>query len=128
MVVLDTSIIIDHLRQTGTKASYLEKLLKKDKRQSLAISVISIQELYEGQSTKDKHKEEKLLATISPLRILPYTFEVAQKAGEIGRDLDHPIELADCAIAASAIIYGYQLLTLDKKHFQGIKELEFYSN
>ena len=70
--------------------------------------------------------EQYLLATISPLKILPYTYEVAQLAGEIARDLEFPIELADAAIAATTILNGGTLLTLNKKDFSGIKELLIY--
>lgn len=124
MVVLDTNIIIEHLRQPKTKESTLIKLVKKKPKEVLAISIITIQELYEGKSTKDQAKEQALLATISPLKILPYTYEVAQLAGEIARDLNRAIELADAAIAATAILSGAQLLTLNKKDFLGIKNLE----
>lgn len=88
------------------------------------MSVVSIQELYEGQSTRDAHKEALLLATITPLTILPYTSEVAKLAGEIARDLSQPIEFADAAIAATAITHDAQFATFNKKDFQGIKELE----
>lgn len=86
--------------------------------------MITIQELYEGRSTKDEQKEQLLLATISPLKILPYTYEVAQLAGEIARDLSKPIELADAAIAATAIVNGAQLFTLNKKDFSKIKDID----
>ena len=86
------------------------------------MSVISIQELYIGKSTRGERAEQLLLATISPLKILPYTFEVAQLAGEIARDLERPIELADAAISATAIVNGCQLITLDKNDFRDIEE------
>ncbi|MEK7534412.1 MAG: PIN domain-containing protein [Patescibacteria group bacterium] len=124
MIVLDTNIIIDHLRQSPNRQTYLKTLIKKFKEYNLAISIITIQEIYEGESTKERESEAKLLATISRLKILPYTFEVAQLAGEIARDLGKPIDLADAAIAATAIINGFQLFTLNKKHFEDIKGLE----
>lgn len=127
MVILDTNIIIDHLRQPKKKDSCLVKILKQKPKEILAISIISVQELYEGQSTKNKNKEQSLLATISPLKILPYGYGIAKLAGEIARDIDHPIELADAAIAATTIINSGQLLTLNKKDFQKIKDLEFAS-
>lgn len=83
-----------------------------------------MQELYEGKSTKDSQKEEYLLATISPLKILSYTYDIARLAGEIARDLDRPIELADAAIAVTAIVNGGSLFTLNKKHFAKIPGLE----
>jgi len=123
MVILDTSIIIDHLRLKAKSKSKLLALAEKNLKEELAISLISIQELYEGQSTKKQEEEKMLLATISPLRVLSYTYEVAKLAGEIARDLKRPIELADAAIAATAVINGGQLATLNKKDFREIKGL-----
>ncbi|KKT74115.1 MAG: hypothetical protein UW86_C0014G0010 [Microgenomates group bacterium GW2011_GWA1_Microgenomates_45_10] len=128
MVILDTNIIVDHLRlREGNEDSQLIAIVKKNPKESLAISMITVQELYEGKSTKDSQKEQFLLATISPLKILPYTFEVAQLAGGIARDLNWPIELADAAIAATAVLNGCQLATLNKKDFDGIEKLTFSS-
>ena len=127
MVVLDTNIIIDHLRlQQTSKDSKLLKIAKEKPKEVLAISLISVEELYEGRSTKDPQKEQYLLATISPLKLLPYTYEVAQLAGELARDLDRQIELADAAIAATTILHGSSLLTLDKEDFKGIKNLQMF--
>lgn len=96
-------------------------------KNNLAISVISIQELYEGKSTLDQQKLLYLQATLSPLQILPYTYEIGQLAGGIARDLKRPIELADAAIAATAISHGSQLATLNAKDFKSIKELSLYN-
>jgi predicted nucleic acid-binding protein len=93
-------------------------------KETIALSVISIQELYEGKSTKHEEKEQFLLATISPLKILPYTYEVAQFTGEIARDIGHPIELADATIAATAIINDCSLYTLHAKYFINIPKLQ----
>lgn len=74
-----------------------------------------------------QRKEEEvhyLLETLKPLKILPYIFEVAEMAGKIARDLGRRIELPDAAIAATAIINGAALFTLNKKDFTGIKNLE----
>lgn len=123
MVVLDTNIIIDHLRLQGGVESKLMKLVKTKPKEALAISMITIQELYEGRSTRDSQKEQYLLATISPLKILPYNYDVAKLAGEIARDIDRPIELADAGIAATAILNGYELFTFNLKDFAGIDNL-----
>lgn len=127
MVVVDTNIIIDHLR-TQQNHSQLMRIAKKYPKETLAISMISVQELYEGRSTRDSQKEQFLLATISPLKILPYTYEVAQLAGEIALELDRPIELADAAIAATVLVHNSTLLTLNKKNFKDIRDLRLESN
>ena len=124
MVVLDTNIIIDHLRLSGNEDSQLTKVAKQKPKEVLAISMITVQELYEGRSTRDSQKEQYLLATISPLKILPYTYEVAQLAGEIARDLNRPVEIVDAAISATTILNGASLLTLNKKDFDGMQNLQ----
>jgi tRNA(fMet)-specific endonuclease VapC len=124
MVILDTNIIIDHLRiQAGQTESKLMMLVKTKPKEVLAISMLTVQELYEGRSTRDAQKEQYLLATISPLKILPYNYEVAKLAGEIARDIDRPIELADAGIAATTILNGGELFTLNLKDFAGIDNL-----
>ena len=123
MVVLDSNIVIDHLRQYPKK-SKLREIEEKTLAGSLAISIITVQELYEGKSTLDEAREEILVEVISNLKILPYTFETAKLAGVIARDLDYPIDFADAAIAATAILNKAPLLTLNKKDFKGIKGLK----
>jgi|GEM_PF-303212 tRNA(fMet)-specific endonuclease VapC len=128
MVVLDTNVIIDHLRLENKQASsLLTRAVQQHQKETLAISILTIQELYAGRSTQDTQKEQHLLATISPLRILPYNYEVAKLAGEIARSLDNPIGLADAAIAATTILSGGTLLTANNKDFSGIKGLTLNS-
>jgi predicted nucleic acid-binding protein len=55
---------------------------------------------------------------------VPYTYETAKLAGEIARDLERPIELADAAIAATTIINRGELLTINKKDFAAIPLLQ----
>ena len=124
MVILDTNIIIDHLRQTGSKDSILSKLLKESKLDEVVISSVTIQELFEGQSTKEEEIGKWILAILSPFKLLPYTYEIAKLAGEVARDLDRDMEFADAAIAATAIAHGAKLATLNKKDFRGIQGLE----
>jgi predicted nucleic acid-binding protein len=99
------------------------KIAKLKPKEVLAISLVTVQELYEGLSTKNSQKEQYLLSIISPLKILPYKYETAELAGKIARDLKRPIQLADAAIAATAIENGAQLLTLNKKDFNNIQNL-----
>ncbi|MDO8497998.1 MAG: PIN domain-containing protein [bacterium] len=122
MVILDTNIIIDHLRSKNDE-SLLMKLVKESKKEELGISVLTIQELYEGRSTQDEKKEEMMMTTIAPLKIYSYTYEIAKLAGEIARDIDKPIEFVDAGIAATAIVTGSKLCSLNKKDFSDIQDL-----
>jgi len=122
-VILDTNIIIDHLRLKSSRDSHLVKLAQKYPKEEFAISSITVQELYEGESTKENRNEQLLLAVIAPLTILPYTFEIAQEAGELMRDNAKLLEFADAAIASTAIVNGKKLVTLNKKDFVNIPSI-----
>lgn len=123
MVILDTSIIIDHLRKPADD-SLLIKLMRTSKGGRFGVSAITVQELYAGSSTKDESKEHHLLSVLALFEILPYTTDIAKQAGMIARDLQIPIEFADAAIAATAISNLGKLCTLNEKHFRSIPGLE----
>lgn len=122
VVLLDTNIIIDHLRQPPEK-SVLARISAKIPYQNLRLSMFTIQELYSGSSTLSSQKEKILLAVIAPFTILPYTYQIAQHAGILFRDLDRPIHFADAAIAATAIVNHIPLYTLNHKDFSKIPGL-----
>ena len=125
MVILDTNLIIDHLRQVNTKQdTRLIQLAREYHQEQLGISMISVQELYEGKSVAIQQGEQQLLAIISSLKIFSYTLEIAKKAGEIARELSQPIEFADVAIAATCIVNHAGLATLNEKHFLKIPQLQ----
>lgn len=123
MVVLDTNIVIDHLRRPkGT--TVLSTIVQQYPHEDLAISTITIQELYEGKSTRLEDREKDLLATLSSLKVLGYSREVAQRAGQLCRDASRVYDFPDAAIAATCLVNHCQLATLDKKDFSGIEGLE----
>ena len=126
MIILDTNIIIDHLRILGNKESYFVKLSKILPKDDLAISLVTIQELFQGKSTRDTEPEKNLIAVIEPLKILPYTYQIAKLAGQINRDVKNTIEFTDAAIAATAIVNKAKLFTLNKKDFHDISGLELW--
>ncbi len=125
MVILDTNIIIDHLRRSSND-SLLSKLSKNYSREEIGISVISLQELYEGNSTTSPTKENQMMAIIAQLNVLPYDVDVARLSGKIARDSKNVIDLADAAIAATTIISEGELCTLNTKHFQNIPNLKLF--
>lgn len=124
MVVCDSSILIDYVRQKGRLLTFLEKITEKEGRKNLAISVLTVQELFAGKSASNLAIKQDLTMLISSFEVYPYTYEVAQSAGEITRNMT--VAFVDGAIAATAIVNGAQLVTLNPKDFTGIKELEIY--
>jgi len=125
MVIIDTNIIIDHLRRPSND-SILSVLSKKYGGEEIGISVVSIQELYEGKSTIVPTKETQMMAVIGQLNVLPYDIDVARLAGKIARDSKIIIDLADAVVAATTIIHEGELCTLNTKHFQGIPNLNLF--
>jgi predicted nucleic acid-binding protein len=126
MVVLDTSIIIDHLRQNPGTFTHLYNINKKIGMRNLFISPITIQELYEGKSTLSGNKLKEMLLVLAPLEILEYNREIAEIAGIIARDSKIPMEFADASIAATCIFNNADLATLNVKHFENIANLNIY--
>lgn len=128
MVIFDTNIIIDHLRQLKGSPSLMLRLIESNPHEQFAISILSVQELYEGKSTREEMKEQLLLSTLSSFQVLPYTYAIAQMAGKIARDSETAIEFTDAAIAATAIVHNAQLSTLNRKHFLKIANLQVFSS
>ena len=124
MVILDTSVLIDYLRRSEKVDSLLPEFIQLHQKDKTAISILTIQELYAGKSSKEMKKEQRFLKVVSLLEILPYTYETAKLAGEIVRDLGKPMGFPDAAIAATAILNKAKLLTLNKKDFHLIKNLK----
>ncbi len=125
--MLDTNILIDALRKKSGK-TFLEKILETTSKEDLSISVISIQELYQGKSVMESEKEKDMQTLLAPLKILPYSYDVAKQAGEIVREKRYEITFADAAIAATAIVNHVPLLTLNEKDFRGIPGLSLASS
>ncbi len=124
MVILDTCIIIDHLRRSpNSSTSDLVQLLTAQPDVELAISTITVQELYVGKSSRIPEKEKDLMTVIALCTVLPETYEIAKIAGILTRDTEVKLGLADAAIAATAIHYHAQLFTRNTRDFSAIPNL-----
>lgn len=125
MVILDTNIIIGALRQKKGD-TFFQKIIEKVGKDNVGLSVISIQELYQGKSVLEAEKEKDLMIAISLCKQLPYTFQIAARAGKIVSASDYKIQFADAAIASTVLENGAQLATLNIKDFEGISGLELH--
>jgi len=127
-IIVDTNIVIDYLRISRTKiekTTILDQIALPRIKNQLIISTITIQELFEGKSSKEKKEENKIRKTLSFFRTINLDSKIAELAGKIARDFG-PIEFADASIAATAILEKAYLLTKNKKDFQNIKGLKIY--
>lgn len=111
-IVLDTSVLVDHLRGSEPATEYLAGL---DERPSC--SEISRIEVVQGLRSSERRAADRLFALIT---WVPVSESVARRAGELGRRWrrSHPgIGVADLAIAATAEEMRAGLATRNLKHF-----------
>ncbi len=123
-MVVDTSVFIDFLRSTKKETTLLFNLPDNSK---LFVSTVTLFELYAGATTPAKWEDIRLLT--EDLIILPLTIDIAQQAAIIFQKLrseNQIIEFRDIFIGASALTNNLPILTLNKKHFSRIKNLEVF--
>jgi predicted nucleic acid-binding protein len=121
---LDTSIIIDYLRGKKDTVDLINGLKGK-----LVSSYVCLSELYEGIfRSKDKNVESTILQFFSGLsKTYGLNQKIAKEFGYLRKNLKQRgeiIEDLDIMIAATCIVYGLTLVTLNKKHFSRIKGLD----
>lgn len=117
-VVLDTSVLVDHLRGLKAATEYLAGL--DDRPWCSEISRI---EVIQGLRSSERRPANRLFALIT---WIPLDESVARRAGELGRRWrrSHPgIGAADLAIAATAEEIGAPLATRNLKHFPMFENL-----
>jgi predicted nucleic acid-binding protein len=117
-VVLDTSVLVDHLRHSIPATAYLAGLESRP-----ACSEISRIEVLQGLRSGEREAAARLFVLI---QWVPVTEAIAQRAGELGRKWrrTHPgIGVADLAIAATAAQLEVGLATRNVKHFPMFKGL-----
>lgn len=118
-VLLDTAILIDHLRGAAEAVEYLESL-----EQRPGCSEITRIEVVTGLRSAERAPAEQLFALID---WVPVDEPIAKRAGELGRRFrarHRGIDVADLAIAATADSLGIDLATPNVKHFPMFPGLE----
>lgn len=123
-MVIDTSIFIEHLRAKDKSSTTLFKIADESE---LFISAVSLYELYMGATSRERMQDIKTLT--QDLSVLPFTDEVALKAGQIYHQLrssNKLIEFRDIFIAATCLTFKLPIATLNRKHFKRIDELEIF--
>jgi predicted nucleic acid-binding protein len=114
-ILLDTSVIFDHLNGRYGRTEFLEQLI--DQGHVLACCQVNITEVYAGLRAGE---ETKTKAFIHSLECLPVTPAIAEQAGLLRRDWrtkGQTLSYTDVTIAAVALANQVPLLTDNKKHF-----------
>jgi predicted nucleic acid-binding protein len=114
-ILLDTSVIFDHLNGRAGRTEFLDRLL--DEGHLLACCAVNITEVYAGLRRGEKIKTD---AFLDSLEYLPVTPPVARQAGLLRRDWrikGKTLSYTDVTIAAVALSNATPLLTDNRKHF-----------
>ena len=114
-ILLDTSVIFDHLNGRSGRTEYLDHLVEQG--HLLASCPVNITEVYAGLRPGEETATERFLDS---LEFFPITPEIARKAGFLRRDWrqkGHTLSYTDVTIAAVALTNKLSLLTGNRKHF-----------
>jgi predicted nucleic acid-binding protein len=120
-VLLDTSVIFDHLNGRFGRTEFLDQLVEEG--HVLACCPVNITEVYAGLRAAE---EERTAAFLNSLECLPVSPEIARQAGLLRRDWrnkGHTLSYTDVTIAAVALSNELPLLTDNRRHFP-MPELE----
>jgi len=112
--LIDTDVIIDHLRGEERARDFLRR--KKAEDADILYSVITKAELYAGLRPREEEGVERLLKSMDEVRI---NGEIAETGGRYKNKFhtSHALLLPDALIAASAKRVGAILVTLNRKHY-----------
>jgi predicted nucleic acid-binding protein len=114
-ILLDTSIIFDHLNGRYGRTEFLDQLIEQG--HVLACCPVNITEVYAGLRPGEETKTE---AFMNSLECLPVTPAIARQAGLPRRDWQkkgQTLSYTDVTIAAVALSNEAPLLTDNRKHF-----------
>lgn len=120
MILVDSDILIAHLRGVAPARDWL---VEARRRVRLAISVVSTVEIVGGMRSAERREVWRLL---SAFKVEPATEIVARRAGEMMRRYRRGhagIGLGDYLIAATADVKGFELATLNVRHFPMFPDL-----
>ncbi len=134
MICLDSTFLIDFLRDDGETRTVAEKLELNGKLSTTEINAFEIASGIEQSDLSDDKKEEKMKqaeALFNRVELFSLDHEAALKAAEIIGELKRKgksIDTLDSLVASIAITNGCEIIvTRNEKHFEPIEEVEVKS-
>ena len=121
-IVIDTSVMVEHPRGNVITADALAAAIRAEER--LCASEVSRIELLAGYPSRQGRRLDRLFEAFE---WLPLNEQVARAAGELMGSFGpshRGVDIADCAIAATATTLGARLWTLNIRHFPMFPRLE----
>ncbi len=121
-LLIDTNVLIDHLRGDAQATALLRDV--ETGRVRASISVITESEVLSSPRLNPQQLRQ-IEALLSLFPTVAVTSRVAHLAARFRRL--YQIELPDALIAATATIANATLVTRNLKHFRRVKDLRLYS-
>ena len=115
IILLDTSVIFDHLNGRFGRTEYLDDLIQQG--HLLACCPVNFTEVYAGLRPGE---EVPIKEFLDSLELFTVTTEIATQAGLLRRDWrqkGHTLSYTDVTIAAAGLGNGLALLADNRKHF-----------
>ncbi len=122
-VVVDSSVIIDYLRDKGDDLLGLIDKMEEGKVK-LLLPMVVVMELWSGKSMEGRQEEGKVIGLLEQIERVKMEESMAMRAGEIRRR--GQVRAMDAIIAATALEEGAQLATLNRKDFERVEGLELW--
>ncbi len=126
LVLCDTNVFLDYLyEKRGSKDLSLTFELDKIGFERLILSVVTLAEVYR-KTKKDEVRETKDL--VNTFAIAPLSKEVSTVFQTLVFEYKnfHP-SVADCLIAATAIVNNAQVFTYNRKHFAYYQDVTLFN-
>jgi predicted nucleic acid-binding protein len=122
MILCDTNILIDFYKNRSDIVGELHQI----GHQNIAISSVSQAELYFGALNKNELRQIK--DHLSLLDRIPITKPISDQFIELMEKyaLSHKLTIPDGLIAATALVHGYELYTLNTRDFRYLPKLQLY--
>jgi predicted nucleic acid-binding protein len=121
MILLDTSVLVEMFRKKDKTKTFFSQLLERETE--FAVSAITRHEILIGSNETQTDYWNKFLKFID---VLPFDVGSSTCAVNFYKDLKRKnqlIDLADLAIAATAIAYSLPIATTNTKHFKRVAGL-----
>lgn len=117
--LIDTDVFIDYLRGYGQAIAFFDENVD-----SIAISVITLSELYAG--ARSQPEKDELDSFSKSFPVYPITVDIAREGGLLKKQFtpSHGISIADALIAATAQYHELKLKTLNIKHYPMLVNLK----
>ena len=115
MIFIDTCVVIEYLKD--------HRFFSKYPMSDLFLNDIVIMEIYQG--AKNKHDLNFIKKEMANFQILNINQEIISLSKHILEryNLSHNMKIMDSLIASTAMIYGLDLMTLNRKDFIYLQQL-----